>query len=43
MLDEYSATKMIYAMVRERVEDNKDMKHGLVINDKNGKLVADMK
>ena len=42
-LDEYSGKKMTYAMPLERVDDNKDVKHGLVINDKNGKLVADMK
>ena len=40
-LDEDDGNKMIYKMARDRDENNKDVKGGTVIKDKNGKLITD--
>ena len=40
-LDEDGGKKMIYKMARDRDENSKDVKHGTVIKDRNGKLVTE--
>ena len=40
-LDEDCGKKMIYKMARDRDENSKDVKGGMVMKDRNGKLVTE--
>ena len=42
-LDKDCGKKLIYKMARDKCQDSQDVKTGLVIIDKNGKLVTDRK
>ena len=42
-LDEDGGKKMIFKMARDRTEDGRDVKRGVVIKDNNGRLITESK
>ena len=42
-LDEYGGKEMICKMARDRTEDGRDVKRGVVIKDNNGRLITESK
>ena len=42
-LDKYGCKKMIFKMARDRTEDGRDVKGGVVIKDNNGRLITQRK